>query len=77
MVQDRKPAKVDHAVKLKGVEAGRDKSQPYAAEVEDYASASVKTPVPDPQRKKAPASALDDAANRLRPIEASRGGKAR
>jgi hypothetical protein len=76
MATDRKVAKGERAIKVKGVEAKREHNQPYATEVEDYGSDAVRTPKADPRRKTEHPSTLDDAADRLRPLAASRRGKA-
>jgi hypothetical protein len=87
MIRERKVAKEERPVRVKGVEAKRmearrEHKQPYATEVEDYTSDAVKAPEADPRRKKEHSateehsSALGDAADRLRPLAPSRRRKA-
>jgi len=76
MIRERKVAKEERPVRVKGVEAKRmearrEHKQPYATEVEDYTSDAVKAPEADPRRKKEHSASLGDAADRLRPLAPS------
>jgi hypothetical protein len=55
MTSDRKVAKPERGIRVKGVGAQRELQQPYASEVEDYASDAVKSPRADPRRQPADA----------------------
>lgn len=71
MVRERKVARLQSAVQIKGVKAKREHRQPYASEIEDYAFDAVKAPEADPGRQPLEAT-HGDAADRLRPLEPSR-----
>ncbi len=66
MISERKVAKGERGLKVKGVKAQRENHQPYATEVEDYASDAVRKPVPDPRRKQEHATTPDETAARRR-----------
>jgi hypothetical protein len=70
MVRERKVARLQSAIQIKGVKAKREHRQPYASEIEDYASEAVKAPESDPQRQPIETT-HSDAADRLRPLAPS------
>ncbi|CAM5774609.1 hypothetical protein LMIY3S_04608 [Labrys miyagiensis] len=70
MVRERKVARMESAIQVKGVKAKRENKQPYASEIEDYASGVVKAPESDPRRKPMETT-HSDAADRLRPLSPS------
>ena len=67
MASERKIARVESAIQIKGVKAKRARSQPYASEIEDYSSDAVRAPEADPRRQPIETS-HSDAADRLRPL---------
>ncbi|WP_413990968.1 hypothetical protein ACMDCR_02290 [Labrys okinawensis] len=71
MVRERKVTRLQSAIQIKGVKARREQSQPYASEIEDYASDAVKAPEADPRRQPLETT-HGDAADRLRPLEPNR-----
>jgi hypothetical protein len=47
---DKRLADDKNDTEEKGVKAGREKTAPYASEVDDYANDAVKSPEPEPRR---------------------------
>jgi hypothetical protein len=69
MISERKVAKSERGTKVKGIKPERENNQPYASEIEDYASAALKGPDADLRRKD---GAPEDAADQDRPLSSGR-----